>query len=1146
MREKSNWMYEEDEQDGQLTFDWTKSQEKQTPGSLDDEYMFFQPELLREGVKITKQMEAAAEKLIREQKIRLKEVTFRYTQEKLVAIAYGEVLLQEPHLVVLTFDKDRIRSAYCQVPGCYIGFEWSLEYEYGDEIGCGYQRRICMHEAALLFLVQDYLRVNRPGDATDFFGYTMMQSFRNMRRGGAIQQSQQMKPQRFRLEPRLERRYGILNLSFRLGVEKMMVVKNLSQLVTAVESKASMKFGSKTIYSFAGCEWEEKSQQYYRFIRSCVRQEQERSEYFEWYENGYDTGMAIKAVIPLFGSRLDEFYTMCEGLSLEYTDKRDEGSGKQKVILKEQDPSIELLIQKYVDENEIFHGILVEGNMPEIFHGVECHYYFEDAMFLRMSKEISTQLGPLIHLRMGEQVQFQVGRRNLSEFFYRILPQLQRYTKIRWKDREMIESYLPPEVVFQFYLDYEDHMIVCRTIAVYGETSIAITDPSHDGRVKLSFRESAREEEAVSMVRKYMPEVNISKECFFTKKEEEIYQLLEFGIHDLMEAGEVHLTDQVRALMRESKPRIKVGISVESQLMNLSVGSEDMSREELLELLAAYRKKKKYYRFKNGQFLSLGDKEYEEIALMLEALHISKKEFLENKIHVPAYRALYLDQMLEKNDQLYAKRDHYFKKLIKDFKTIRDSEYEVPEQLRDILRNYQIYGFRWLKTLEQYGFGGILADDMGLGKTLQVITLLLAAKEEDKLQTALITAPASLVYNWKEEFLKFAPEITVCVLSGSQKERADILSQWQQWDVIITSYDLLKRDISHYEGKQFQYQIIDEAQYIKNHGTAAAKAIKVINSNVRVALTGTPIENRLSELWSIFDYLMPGFLYGYETFRSDMEVPIVKNNDEDAMQKLKRMVSPFILRRLKTDVLQELPDKLEEVHYVKLEQQQQKLYDAQVTHMLSMLREQSSENYQKNKLKLLAEITKIRQICCDPSLLWEDYCEGSAKCEACMELIEKAVEGGHKLLIFSQFTSMLEILEIRLVKDKITYYKITGATPKEKRLEFVNKFNGNDVPVFLISLRAGGTGLNLIGADVVIHYDPWWNVAAQNQATDRAHRIGQKKTVSVFKLIVKDSIEEKILHLQETKQNLADEILNSESGSLMSMSKEELMNLLES
>lgn len=381
-------------------------------------------------------------------------------------------------------------------------------------------------------------------------------------------------------------------------------------------------------------------------------------------------------------------------------------------------------------------------------------------------------------------------------------------------------------------------------------------------------------------------------------------------------------------------------------------------------------------------------------------------------------------------------------------------------------------------------------------------------------------------------------------VSGTQTERQLILEKQGDYDILVTSYDLLKRDIDQYDALKFDFQILDEAQYIKNHTTAASKAVKVIHSKTRLALTGTPIENRLSELWSIFDYLMPGFLYKYETFKKSFETPIVKNKDMAASERLRQMTAPFILRRLKKDVLRDLPEKLEEVRYAKPEKKQLDLYNGQLAHMQKLLKNQNEDDFNKNKLKVLAELTRIRQICCDPSLCFEDYNGGSAKREACMELIASAAESGHKMLVFSQFTSMLELLEKDLKASGLSWYKITGSTPKEERIRLVKAFNEDSVPVFLISLKAGGTGLNLTGADIVIHYDPWWNLAVQNQATDRAHRLGQTKTVTVYKLIMKDSIEEKILKLQEAKKDLADEILKGENGNLGSLSQEELRELI--
>ena len=479
-------------------------------------------------------------------------------------------------------------------------------------------------------------------------------------------------------------------------------------------------------------------------------------------------------------------------------------------------------------------------------------------------------------------------------------------------------------------------------------------------------------------------------------------------------------------------------------------------------------------------------------------------------------------------------------------KTVNDADYNIPEGISATLRRYQKTGFRWIRTLEANGFGGILADDMGLGKTLQTIAVLMSAKEEGRSGTSIVISPASLVYNWGEELAKFAPSLKVVTVTGKQEDRTHMIEEYeaQNVDVLVTSYDLLKRDINLYDGKVFEYEIIDEAQYIKNQTTAAAKAVKLIRSKAKFALTGTPIENRLSELWSIFDYLMPGFLYGYDVFKNEFETPIVKYQDEEAMARLQKMVRPFILRRLKKDVLKDLPEKLEENRVVKFDEKQQKLYDAQVLHMKNELASSDDKDFNKKKIEILAELTRLRQVCCDPRLCYDNYDGSSAKLDSCMELIQSAIDGGHRMLLFSQFTSMLELLEKRLDAENIEYYKITGETSKQKRMELVKQFNEGTVPVFLISLKAGGVGLNLIGADMVIHYDPWWNVAVQNQATDRAHRIGQTKKVTVYKMVVKNTIEEKILKLQDSKRDLADSIISGDNVGMSSMSRDELMELL--
>ena len=395
------------------------------------------------------------------------------------------------------------------------------------------------------------------------------------------------------------------------------------------------------------------------------------------------------------------------------------------------------------------------------------------------------------------------------------------------------------------------------------------------------------------------------------------------------------------------------------------------------------------------------------------------------------------------------------------------------------------------------------------------------------------------------EFARFAPGLRVCLIAGSQEERRQRIHDYKNWDVLVTSYDLLKRDGAEYEGISFASQILDEAQYIKNHATAAAKAVKIIRSRVRFALTGTPIENRLSELWSIFDFLMPGFLYGYTHFREKLEAPIVKLEDKEALERLGKLTAPFILRRLKRDVLTELPPKNESVFYTEMSEEQRKLYLAVLAQAQQKLRERDTPFLGQNKLAVLAMLTKLRQICCDPGLCYAGYKGGSAKLDSCIELILEARDNGHKLLLFSQFTSMLAVLEERLLREGVSSFLLQGSTPREERAELVRRFNEDDTTVFLISLKAGGTGLNLTGADMVIHYDPWWNLAAQNQATDRAYRIGQDKKVTVFKLIMKDTVEENMLRLQQMKQSLADGVITEGTMELSSLTGRDVMRLLE-
>ena len=1030
-------------------------------------------------------------------------------------------------LVQIRMDCDRILDHSCQSYNCgrrQSGFRLSRTENPRRE-------EFCDHELALLLLMQERIDRENPGDATD----ERSGNFLAACRAGSLFQPEEGD---VRLEPRLEIGEEELRLSFRVGVLKRYVIRSLPAFCAAVRSGEKVTLGTSEEVDFGRQSFTPESAPYYDLLEEIVHPENDR---MNERSMGFVSDLrTVKKDAELYGALLDRFFEVAKGQEIPVSAKA--GDHKKKIRPEEGDVSLTFRIQRILGEDGVFHGIELKGKLPHFYQGSRYAYYVEGDRLIRISQERKRQLRLLTMYERNGELRLSIGRYHLAAFYRDVLPGLQKIARIEEEDAEKTAAYLPPAAEFVFYIDGEEESASCRAQVRYGEKSFALmrreigpVDP---------VRDPVREEGALRLIEDYFPVPDREQERYLTGSEEDLFRLVEKGFSEFLSAGEVQTTDRFKKIrIRRSLP-VTVGISLENDLMDLSVSSEDVTQQELREILASYRRKKRFYRLRGGDLLDLSAPAVEGMSQLMDAMHLAPEQFTGEEMKVPVYRALYLDQMLHQSQAVYGMRDTHFRRLVKEFKTIGDSDFEIPAGLASPLRNYQRYGYRWLRTLEHLGFGGILADEMGLGKTIQMIALILAAKEEGRDCHSLIICPASLVYNWQEEVRRFAPSLKPLVIAGTQSEREELLAESGAADILITSYDLLRRDLKLYEEMHFAFEVIDEAQYIKNHTTAAAKSVKVIGATHRFALTGTPIENRLSELWSIFDYLMPGFLYEYRVFREELESPIVREHDEEATQRLRSMVSPFILRRQKKEVLKDLPEKLEQLRYAKMEREQQQVYDGQVVEMRDRIEHTTDEEYRTHQIQILSELMKLRQICCDPSLLFEDYHGPSAKREACLELIRSAMEGGHKILVFSQFVSMLELLEQDLTREMIPYYTITGQTPKGERMERVKAFNSDDTPVFLISLRAGGTGLNLTGADVVIHYDPWWNLAVQNQATDRAHRIGQTKEVSVYKLIIKDSLEEKILKMQEKKKDLAEEILAGEGSNLMKMTREEILDLL--
>ena len=1109
-----------------------------TEAAATGEYRYYMPERFTRNIEIYADTYRKAEKLLEDGTLRDVEVQNCYSTDR---GSSGKVLMARGYLksgnyypVRISVSRDRVTGMNCPVYGCK-GY-------YNNYVGRE-STEICEHCLALLLQTIEELKDKSYWDATDQQARKLLDSFWSRYRNTAAADSAQeeteeiRKPGRaVRLEPRIEDTDAELMLGFRIGTdEKLYVLRNPESLVEAVQNEGEFPLGSKGGLDFSSDTFGETDRKWYDLIRQAVLEKQHHEE------ESYGRQKKLQG-ITLYGALLDDFYELALGGRIE---RKTGGAGKTWLEVSDEAPKMELELRKDETEDGTFHGVILRGRLPRVLEGVHAHYCLDDERLSRIDGEHSRALEPLLAAADHGWVDMHVGRNFLTDFYYHIVPELTESVTLTEPDRDEIFQYLPPEVSFRFFLDVEDGTPVCRATADYGDrASFALTDWQTRKMTSTDFRDQIRESTVLLRVEEFFPELLEDGTLASSPDEDSVYRVLTEGVEALWRMGEVMSTDRFDALTVRKSIRVQVGVSVESELMDLKISSEDISLAELAEILNSYKLKKKYHRLKNGDFIRM-DESIGELAALTDTLQLSRKDLLSGDVSVPSYRALYLEQMLENAQEIYTTRDRHYRRLIKDFNAVKDSDYEIPEELSQVLRGYQVCGYKWLRTLAGCGFGGILADEMGLGKTLQIIAVLLAEKQEGSIGTSLIICPASLVYNWAEEFKRFAPELTVCPVEGNQAERGEIIEHSGKWDVLISSYDHLKRDVQAYEGKLFLYEVLDEAQFIKNQSTASAKAVKVLRAKHRFALTGTPIENRLSELWSIFDFLMPGFLYRYETFRKEMEKPIAKEGNEEASLRLKRMVSPFILRRLKTEVLKDLPEKVEESHIVRFGEEQQKLYDAQVLRMKNLLEKESDESFRKSKIQILAELTRIRQICCDPALLFENYEGGSAKMEACMDLVHSAMEGEHRILLFSQFTSMLDLLKERLGQEGISYYEITGATPKKERMRLVSAFNDGTVPLFLISLRAGGTGLNLTGADIVIHYDPWWNAAAQNQATDRAHRIGQQKPVTVFKLIAKDSIEEKIQQLQEKKLNLADEIIGGEQVSFSSLTREDLLEMIQ-
>lgn len=959
-----------------------------------------------------------------------------------------------------------------------------------------------------------------------------------------------------------------LALSLKIGSSKYYRVRDISVLMDCFAAGKNYIYGKFLEFYHVPQAFDEESLQFLMILKEIHDRILERPEYRKPgpQESCY-SGDCSRLVI---GERdMDRLF---DGLSDPLAEAEETLSDSGMFRMVRSNPELTVYLRYRSNIRHELGGNLFFKEKLLAFSGIRHLYILQGDRLWIADEAFSHGLQPffqgLMEQKQEQPITVRICDGDMAGFYTNVLPSLHQFMQVDCGNIDF-QSYLSRQLRTEFYFDLQGEMeITLKILHYYGKECF---NPILGEQPVNSWRDRAQEKKIALMAARYFDRRYPDKGLLTTYQDEQsaIY-LAADGFADFAKLGEIHLSDALQELKIRKPSRLQFQVQAFSDWLELSVDMEGVSQQELYEILNQYEEKKSYYQMKDGSYVLLHGQEMDILPELMEGLQISAKDVTGKISHISGSRALYLKKLFEQYQTSWS-HDAWFEKLT-DCLEKQDGEPEpVPEGWEAILRDYQVKGYQWLAMLDRMGFGGILADDMGLGKTVQMIALLEkiyesesgkkyvelstetdtllenihsdACSVEEKRPT-LIVCPSSLIYNWEREIHRFAPELTTVLITGTGKERKQLLKDGPQAQVWITSYDLLRRDIAMYENQEFRVQVLDEAQYIKNQGTQNAKAVKKIQAVRRFALTGTPIENRLGELWSIFDYLMPGFLYSYARFRRIFEMPLSKDRDERVVSRLHNMISPFILRRLKKDVLTELPEKCDTLLYPVLEGEQKKLYTANAAQLKKFLEHESEDSFRRNRTTILADLTRLREICCAPSLVYEDFHAPNAKLEALMELVHSCLEGEHRILIFSQFARMLNLIEQRLDEEAIPCFKLTGQTSKQERQQLVERFSEGEVPVFLISLKAGGTGLNLTQADTVIHYDPWWNVAAQNQATDRAHRIGQTKEVNVYRMIAAGTIEENILKLQEVKQNLVDQVLAGGQVSLAELTREELMELL--
>ena len=984
----------------------------------------------------------------------------------------------------------------------------------------------CKHVVAALLFIADY---QQRADALENLGwedqtaYKIIEYFRK-------REYRKLTPQYFHLalqvtvnEP-LKSRQSKAFVGLYAGSSKMYKVSNTKKFIQDYYNHKEIRLGKEFRYIPEECQFEPTSAAVLAYLTEIY-------EIQETLGKTYYSNLFNRQELVVSQNMLCKLLRLAEGLHCDII-LRDKKMENMEIMCSNPKLSMELQME---DEVLSLHDMGQEPIISICEDGsILCYQgciYLPDMEFL-------ANLRPFFTTLFGKkQSELEFRGENMGSFIEKVLPVIKKTMNIqvpeKIKDHYIVEQ-LQPKLYFEIDRSRQRPVLVARMIFAYGEHEV---NPLQDEQKGSYILVRDREEEEQLLRLMYDKHFSVRREQFVLTKEDEIFQLMTEGIQDLCRQFEVFYSKEYKANSIKKVGMLSAGIRLNTDinLLEMDVDYGHIPKEELRDFFRSIKLKKKYYRLKSGAFVNLmtEDKQIDELRDLLSIGEVTE----DNKIAFSQTAVMEVDELLPHTQRIT--RDAGYKQLLEDLKNPDKTNWELPNGMEDILRPYQITGYRWLCSLAHYGMGGILADDMGLGKTLQTITYVLANPGT----RTLIVCPTSLAYNWQDEFSKFAPQIATQIISGTPQERADLMQQSTDVPVWITTYPLIRKDVDLYKAQIFDACFIDEAQFIKNPTSLGAKAVKAVQAKHRFALTGTPIENTLSELWSIFDFVMPGFFGRYRQFEECYEKPILRDHDSVQMQKLRRKIRPFVLRRMKKEVLTELPDKIETRRMAEMGAKQRKIYESYLARIQMELAGDEENTPGGNRMQVLAALTRLRQICCHPATFASNYHGGSGKLDLLMEQLPDILEGGHSVIVFSQFTSMLSIIAHELKQRNIPFFYLAGSTSAQERKREVKEFNRGEVKVFLISLKAGGTGLNLTGADTVIHFDPWWNPAVEDQATDRAYRIGQKKKVQVIKYVMKDSIEEKIYELQKRKKQLSDQLIQAGESFVTQLTMEEIKEL---